>query len=470
MAAAKFSDLDIDERLQANIARMGFTDMFPIQSESIPSMLDGRDVLAAAKTGSGKTLAFLIPAVHRLLSSGASPYSGIHALVVAPTRELVLQTHECALDLLRGTEFSSGVAIGGTQKKKETIALKYANILVATPGRLVDHMLNTPEFTLQNTKLFVLDEADRMLEQGFRVQLDEIIKGLPGTRQTALFSATQTRDIDALAAVSFASGEPLYIGVDDESASSTAAGVSQSYVIAPADQRLLLLITFLSRNKKRKLMVFFATKASVKFHSALLAASGVKVLAIHGDQSQNKRVEALVKFRDQTGGTLLCTDVAARGLDIPAVEWVVQYDPPGSEKEYIHRVGRSGRAGASGKALLFLMKNETKFLDRLREAKVPLKELKFPSERIMQVDLAIQKEISGNRKLLLSSREAMKSYLMVYESHPIGDCFNIDKLDIEGVARSFGFDEMPHLDIPLSSGSATDGAWIKREKKRKRYG
>jgi ATP-dependent RNA helicase DDX18/HAS1 len=368
-----------------------------------------------------------------------------------------------------GSSVRSGIAIGGTSKKADAqLFSRGVTLLVATPGRLVDHVLTTATFTLKFVKIFVMDEADRILEGGFRLQLDEIIANLPADRQTALFSATQTRDVDALAAVSFRQGAPLYIGVDDQSESSTAAGLAQAYVVTPPERRLMLLITFLKKQKGKKVMVFFSTKASVKYHHKMFKALKIVSLAIHGDQSQEKRTRAFNAFRGQTAGLLLCTDVAARGLDIPAVEWIVQFDPPASEKEYIHRVGRSARAGAEGRALLFLMANEMPFLRHLEAARVPLKELKFPDDKVMKLDLLIANILNTNRAILTLAKEALTAYLMAYESHSLKDSFNVEQLAIEGVAKSFGFDELPRLNIPLSDGRKQDGAWIKKEKRKKR--
>jgi ATP-dependent RNA helicase DDX18/HAS1 len=386
-----------------------------------------------------------------------------------PSRELALQIASVATDLLKGTSIRSGAAIGGTSKKQDKqLFLMGLNLLVATPGRLVDHILGTASFTLNFVKLVVIDEADRILETGFRLQLDELISHLPADRQIALFSATQTRDVDSLAAVSFRQGAPLYVGVDDASASSTAAGLTQVYVVTPADRRLSMLVTFVKRNRRKKLMVFFSTRASVKFHHKMLNVLGIITLTIHGDQSQEKRTAAFNTFRGQTDGTLLCTDVAARGLDIPAVEWIVQFDPPASEREYIHRVGRAARAGAEGRALLILMQNELRFLRYLEEAKVPMKELQFPEEKIVKIDLVIERVISTNREIRVLAKEALKGYLMAYESHSLNDCFNVAHLSIADVAKAFGFDQMPYINIPLSDGKRQDGEWIKKEKRRKR--
>jgi ATP-dependent RNA helicase DDX18/HAS1 len=462
-----FSDLPIHPSLKQNLVRLGFSEMFPIQVRGISPMLDGLDILAAAKTGSGKTLAFLIPAVNLLLNLKAAPEQGILVLVIAPTRELAVQTSDVATELLASTGIRSGLAIGGTSKTRDSRSFSQGlNLLVATPGRLVDHIIGTPSFTLRNVKLLVIDEADRILESGFHTQLNEIIANLPETRQTALFSATQTHDVKSLAAVSFKHGDPLYIGVDDDSSSSTASGLTQAFVIAPPDQRLMLLITFLRRNRKKKVMVFFSTKSSVKFHGQLFAELSIKSLAIHGDQSQQNRIEAFRQFKERKYGVMLCTDVAARGLDIPAVEWIVQYDPPSSEKEYIHRVGRSARAGAEGRALLFLMKNERKFLEYLEGAKVPLKEFTFPTDKVMQLELLISNILSTKRDLQKLAKEAFRAYLMSYDSHPLNDCFNVAKLDIESLAKSFGFEEVPHLDIQVSTGKKDDGAWIQKAKRK----
>ncbi|KAH0785730.1 ATP-dependent RNA helicase HAS1 [Histomonas meleagridis] len=464
-ADQKFEDLELCEILQINIKNMGFSKMMPIQAQAIPLMLNGSDVLAAAKTGSGKTLAFLIPMINFMIKNNIQRKDGIIGLIIAPVHELAVQTYEVAQNLLKGTEIFTGMAIGGTSKKKEIKEYESGvNLLIATPGRLVDHILGTKGFQLNNLKILVIDEADRILEAGFRSQLDEIIANLPKARQTALFSATQTQDVEALAAVSFQQGTPIYVGVDDSSSSSTATNLTQSYVIVPPDKRLLLLVTFLKKNHKKKIMVFFSTRASVKFHHMFFGELKIKTLAIHGDQSQQKRIDAFNQFRQQKSGIMLCTDVAARGLDIPAVDWVVQYDPPTSEREYIHRVGRSARAGAEGQALLFLMENEKPFLKILEDAKVPLKKLPMPTKKIISINLLIENLMTTNRKLMKNAKEGLKSYLMSYESHPLTQCFNVKKLDIEGVAKSFGFNEMPYLDIRVVGAKEDDGAWIKREK------
>ncbi|XP_035769268.1 ATP-dependent RNA helicase DDX18 [Neolamprologus brichardi] len=243
------------------------------------------------------------------------------------------------------------------------------NIVVATPGRLLDHLQNTSGFMYKNLQCLIIDEADRILEVGFEEELKQIIKLLPKRRQTMLFSATQTRKVEDLARISLKK-EPLYVGVDDNKDKATVDGLEQGYVVCPSEKRFLLLFTFLKKNRKKKLMVFFSSCMSVKFHYELLNYIDLPVMAIHGKQKQTKRTTTFFQFCNADSGILLCTDVAARGLDIPEVDWIVQYDPPDDPKEYIHRVGRTARGiDGRGHALLILRPEELGFLRFLKQAK-----------------------------------------------------------------------------------------------------
>ena len=464
-----FSEFPLHPLLQQNItSSLGFKEMMPVQIQTIPLFLQHENLCVAAKTGSGKTLAFLVPIIDYLLKNNIQQENGVVALIIANTRELADQTYQIARKLLQGSECTCGLSIGGTNKKQESALLvNGANLLVATPGRLVDHIITTQHWSLDNTAIFVIDEADRILESGFRPQLDEIVHHIPATCQVALFSATLTPEVDSLSRSVFQQlkTSPKYIGVDDNDDISTAKTLKQSYVVIPADKRLRLLIIFLLRNRKRsKIMVFFNTKLSVIFHQKFLNSYlKIQIRAIHGDMSQNQREQSLKDFKADKAGIFFCTDVAARGLDIPSIDWVLQYDPPSSEKDYIHRVGRSARAGAEGNALLFLNENETKFLDLLIASKIPLKKLPLPSEKDLDIEKSIESFLYNNRTLVVSAKEALRAYLMEYESHPLHDCFNIEKLDIIGISKSFGFAEMPALDIRVFEGKKEEN-WIQKEK------
>jgi ATP-dependent RNA helicase DDX18/HAS1 len=233
-------------------------------------------------------------------------------------------------------------------------------------------------------KSLVIDEADRILEIGFEEEMKQIVKILPKERQSMLFSATQTTKVSDLARISLKSG-PLYINVDEKKDTSTADGLEQGFVVVEADKRFLLLFTFLRKNQKKKVIVFFSNCNAVKYYAELLNYIDVPVMELHGRQKQQKRTSTFFEFSEADKGILLCTDVAARGLDIPAVDWIVQFDPPDDPRDYIHRVGRTARAGGKGKSLLFLLPSEIGFLKYLKDAKVPLNEYQFPNNKITNV-------------------------------------------------------------------------------------
>ncbi|NXT92189.1 DDX18 helicase, partial [Anhinga rufa] len=271
----------VSENTLKGINDMGFTHMTEIQHKSIKPLLEGRDILAAAKTGSGKTLAFLIPAVELIYKLKFMPRNGTGVIILSPTRELAMQTYGVLKELMNHHVHTYGLIMGGSNRSAEAQKLGNGiNIIVATPGRLLDHMQNTPGFMYKNLQCLVIDEADRILEVGFEEEMKQIIKLLPKRRQTMLFSATQTRKVEDLAKISLKK-EPLYVGVDDNKETATVDGLEQGYVVCPSEKRFLLLFTFLKKNRKKKLMVFFSSCMSVKYHYELLNYIDLPVLAIH---------------------------------------------------------------------------------------------------------------------------------------------------------------------------------------------
>lgn len=311
-----FSDLNLSEKTLKALNEMGFTEMRGIQQRTIPPLLTGRDVLGAAKTGSGKTLAFLVPAIEMLHSLRFKPRNGTGVIIVSPTRELALQIFGVATELMGHHSQTYGIVIGGASRRAEAEKLaKGVNLIVATPGRLLDHLQNT-KFVFKNLKSLIIDEADRILEIGFEDEMRQIIKILPKEdRQTMLFSATQTTKVEDLARISLRPG-PLYINVDDQQKFSTVEGLEQGYIVCEADKRFLLLFSFLKLNQKKKVIVFFSSCACVTYHSELLNFIDIPVLALHGKQKQQKRTNTFFEFCNAKQGTLICTDVAARGLDV----------------------------------------------------------------------------------------------------------------------------------------------------------
>ncbi|XP_076655057.1 putative ATP-dependent RNA helicase pitchoune [Halictus rubicundus] len=432
------------------IQEMGFSNMTEIQAKAIPPLLEGRDLVGAAKTGSGKTLAFLIPAIELIYKLKFMPRNGTGCIIISPTRELSMQTFGVLKELMKYHYHTYGLLMGGANRQTEAQKLsKGVNIVVATPGRLLDHLQNTPDFLFKNLQCVVIDEADRILDIGFEEELKQIINILPKKRQTMLFSATQTKKTEMLTTLALRK-EPVYVGVDDDKEKATVEGLEQGYVVCPSEKRLLLLFTFLKKNRKKKVMVFFSSCMSVKYHHELLNYIDLPVLSIHGKQKQTKRTTTFFQFCNATTGILLCTDVAARGLDIPAVDWIVQYDPPDDPKEYIHRVGRTARGeGSSGHALLILRPEELGFLRYLKQARVPVNEFDFSWNKIADIQLQLEKLISKNYFLNMSAKEAFKAYVRAYDSHHLKQIFDIETLDLAKVAKSFGFLVPPAIDLKV---------------------
>lgn len=462
-----FEKADFSKPTMAAIRDMGFTKMTTVQAKTIPPLLAGRDVLGAAKTGSGKTLAFLLPAVELLYSLKFKPRNGTGVIVISPTRELALQIFGVARELMAHHSQTFGLVIGGANRRAEAEKLaKGVNLMIATPGRLLDHLQNTPGFVFRNLKALVIDEADRILEIGFEQEMKQIIKILPNEgRQSMLFSATQTTKVEDLARMSLRPG-PLYINVVPESAVSTADGLEQGYVVCDSDKRFLLLFSFLKRNAKKKIIVFLSSCNCVKYFGDLLNYIDLPVLDLHGKQKQQKRTSTFFEFCNAKQGILICTDVAARGLDIPAVDWIVQFDPPDDPRDYIHRVGRTARGTAGkGKSLMFLTPLELGFLRYLKAANVPLNEYEFPVNKIANVQGQLTKLIKSNFWLHQSAKDGYRSYLQAYSSHHLKTVYQIDKLDLVKVAKSFGFETPPKVNITIgASGKSVE----KKHKKQRR--
>lgn len=463
----RFEDVGLSEPTLKAIREMGFEKMTPVQAKTIPPLLAGRDVLGAAKTGSGKTLAFLLPAIEMLYLLRFKPRNGTGVIVVLPTRELALQIFGVARELMAHHSQLFGIVIGGANRRQEAEKLaKGVNLLIATPGRLLDHLQNTPGFVFKNLKALVIDEADRILEIGFEDEMRQIIKILPkDERQLMLFSATQTTKVEDLARISLRPG-PLYINVVPESEVLTADGLEQGYVVCDSDKRFLLLFSFLKRHPKKKIIVFLSLCNCVKYFGELLNYIDLPVLDLHGKQKQQKRTNTFFEFCNAKLGILICTDVAARGLDIPAVDWIIQFDPPDDPRDYIHRVGRTARGTqGKGKSLMFLLPLELGFLRYLKAANVPLNEYEFPANKIANVQLQLTKLIKLNYWLHQLAKDGYRSYLQAYALHHLKTVYQIDKLDLTKVGKLFGFDVPPKVNITIGAlGKSVE----KKHKKQRR--
>ncbi|OCT93228.1 hypothetical protein XELAEV_18016293mg [Xenopus laevis] len=358
----RFSDFPLSKKTLRGLVEAQYRLPTEIQKQTIGLALQGKDVLGAAKTGSGKTLAFIIPALECLYRQQWTSDDGLGVLIISPTRELAYQTFEVLRKVGRNHEFSAGLVIGGKDLKQETACIHRTNILICTPGRLLQHMDETSFFHASNLHMLVLDEADRILDMGFADTMNAIIENLPKKRQTLLFSATQTKSVKDLARLSLK--DPEYVWVHEKAKFSTPATLEQNYIVCELQQKINLLYSFIRNHLKKKSIVFFSSCKEVQylFRAFCRLRPGIPVLVLHGKQQQTKRMEVYNDFIRKKSAVLFATDIAARGLDFPAVSWVLQLDCPEDANTYIHRVGRTARwCFVSYLRSVYLMKNKEVF-------------------------------------------------------------------------------------------------------------
>lgn len=446
----KFSQLPISQRSKLGLEGAHFVELTDIQQKAVPVALAGRDVLGAAKTGSGKTLAFLVPLLEKLYRESWSPLDGLGALVLAPTRELALQTFEVLRRIGKFHTLSAGLIIGGKDLETERSAIGRMNILVATPGRLLQHLDQTLDFDWSNLQMLVLDEADRILDLGFARTMDAILAALPKHRQTLLFSATQTDSVASLARLSL--HDPVVLGNHADQTNATPDRLDQVFLTCPLEEKLDRLYSFIKGHLKKKMIVFFSSCKEVRFvYEALCRLQpGVPLLHLHGRQKQPRRVEIFQDFCRKPHAILFATDVAARGLDFPAVDWVVQADCPEDVETYIHRVGRTARLNEEGKGLLFLLPSEQKaMLELLQQRKIPIKSL-YPEERPLppakrSIGSQLQALCSQDPEIKYLAQKAIVSYVRSVHLNGNKNIFNVAQLPIDKFAASLGLAGAPKL-------------------------
>ncbi|KAF4256775.1 ATP-dependent RNA helicase dbp4 [Aspergillus fumigatus] len=441
-----FSDLPLSEPTASGLASSHYKTLTDIQSRAISHALKGRDILGAAKTGSGKTLAFLVPVLENLYRKQWAEHDGLGALILSPTRELAIQIFEVLRKIGRYHTFSAGLVIGGKSLKEEQERLGRMNILVCTPGRMLQHLDQTALFDTYNLQMLVLDEADRILDLGFQQTVDAIIGHLPKERQTLLFSATQTKKVSDLARLSLQ--DPEYVAVHETASSATPSKLQQHYVITPLPQKLDILWSFIRSNLKSKTMVFLSSGKQVRFvyESFRHLQPGIPLMHLHGRQKQGGRLDIVTRFSQSKHCVLFSTDVAARGLDFPAVDWVIQLDCPEDADTYIHRVGRTARYEREGRAVLFLDPSEEEgMLKRLEQKKVPIEKINIKANKQQSIKDQLQNMCFKDPELKYLGQKAFISYVKSVYIQKDKEIFKLKELKLDEFAASLGLPGAPRI-------------------------
>lgn len=440
----RFIDLPLSSQTLKGLRESGYMVPTEIQRNSVGPSLQGHDILGAAKTGSGKTLAFIIPIIEHLYRSKWTALDGLGALVITPTRELAYQIFETLRNVGRYHDFSAGLIIGGKDLHFEKNRMDNCNIMICTPGRLLQHMDENPIFNCDNLKILVLDEADRCLDMGFESAMNAILENLP-PRQTLLFSATQTNSVRDLARLSLK--DPKYISVHEHEKHATPDSLKQSYIVCNLEDKVNILWSFIRNHLKHKVLVFMSSCKQVKYiyEAFCRLRPNISLLALYGTLHQMRRMKIYEEFKRKNNVILFATDIAARGLDFPAVNWVVQLDCPESATEYIHRAGRTARYHKGGESLLFLLPSEKHMLNHLTEKKIPIDEIQINTNKLQSIQRKLEALLARDPELKSTAQRCFVSYAKSVFLMKDKSVFKIDKLEFNVYARSLGLAIPPRI-------------------------
>lgn len=390
-------------------------------------------------------MAFLVPILEKLYREQFTEYDGLGALIISPTRELAVQIFEVLRKIGRHHTFSAGLVIGGKSLKEEAERLGRMNILVCTPGRILQHFDQTAGLNVDDLRILVLDEADRIMDMGFQSTMDAVVEHLPKSRQTMLFSATQSKKVSDLARLSLK--DPEYVSVHEAAEAATPSTLSQHYLITPLHEKLTTLYGFIKSNLKSKMIVFLSSGKQVRFayESLRHLQPGIPLLHLHGRQKQVARLEITSRFISAKHACLFATDVVARGVDFPAVDWICQVDCPEDVDTYIHRVGRTARYDKEGKAVLFLDPSEEVMLQRLEHRKVPIQKVNIREKKKKTIQDQIQDMCFKDPNLKYLAQKAFTSYVRSVHLQRDKGIFDLKKLDLDEYAASLGLPGTPQI-------------------------
>ncbi|ESR49048.1 DEAD-box ATP-dependent RNA helicase 18 [Citrus sinensis] len=465
LTETRFSDLKpaLSEPVLEALAEAGFEFCTPVQAATIPLLCSYKDVAVDAATGSGKTLAFVVPLVEilRRASSARKPHQ-IMGMIISPTRELSSQIYHVAQPFISTLpDVKSVLLVGGVEVKADVkkIEEEGANLLIGTPGRLYDIMERMDVLDFRNLEILVLDEADRLLDMGFQKQISYIISRLPKLRRTGLFSATQTEAVEELSKAGLRNPVRVEVRAESKShhvsassqqlaSSKTPLGLHLEYLECEPDEKPSQLVDLLIKNKSKKIIIYFMTCACVDYWGVVLPRLAVlkslSLIPLHGKMKQTAREKALASFTSLSSGILLCTDVAARGLDIPGVDCIVQYDPPQDPNVFVHRVGRTARLGRQGRSIVFLSPKEEAYVEFLRIRRVPLQERKC-SDDASDVVPEIRSAAKKDRDVMEKGLRAFVSYIRAYKEHHCSYIFRWKELEVGKLAMGYGLLQLPSM-------------------------
>ncbi|KAI8008193.1 DEAD-box ATP-dependent RNA helicase 18 [Camellia lanceoleosa] len=461
----RFSDLQppLSEPVLQALTDSGFEFCTPVQAATIPLICSFKDVAVDAATGSGKTLAFVVPLVEllRRTSSPPKPHQ-VMGIIISPTRELSSQIYHVAQPFVSTlSNVSSMLLVGGAEVKGDIkkIEEEGANLLIGTPGRLHDIMERMDILDFRNLEILILDEADRLLDMGFQKQINSIISRLPKLRRTGLFSATQTEAVEELSKAGLRNPVRVEVRAETKSlnesslskqlaSSKTPSGLHLEYLQCEADKKPSQLVDLLIKNKSKKIIIYFMTCACVDYWGVVLprlaVLKGFTLIPLHGKMKQTAREKALASFTSLSSGILLCTDVAARGLDIPGVDCIIQYDPPQDPNVFVHRVGRTARMGREGSSIVFLLPKEEAYIEFLRIRRVPLEERKC-SDEAPDIVSDIRSAAKKDRDVMEKGLRAFVSYIRAYKEHHCSYIFRWKELEVGKLGMGFGLLQLPLL-------------------------
>ena len=453
MSEMKFTELGLLPEMQRAIDELGFETATDIQAEAIPAVREGRDVIGKSQTGTGKTLAFAIPAIEKIDRDEAE--TSVQVLILCPTRELAQQGAD---EIKKLTRFMQGVWVtdvyGGAPMDRQIAHLKKCNLVIGTPGRVMDHM-RRGTLSLANVKLVVLDEADEMLSMGFREDIETILKDVPETRQTVLFSATMPDPILELTETYLT--EPHMIEINREQV--TLENIRQIYVDVPMGRKLDALNLLLRAYEPRLCMIFCNTKAMVEEVTQYLVRNGFAAEALHGDLNQSQRTRVMDAFKSARIPLLVATDVAARGIDVNDIDYVINYDVPGHDEYYVHRIGRTGRAGKEGTAITICSGRRQFYMirDLARVAKSEIKQVPLPTVKEIR-----EKQQNKQRETLLATiTEGVAQNYQDMVSEMLEAGCDLQMIAAAALQTAFQKDELSLEDIVFERRSASGGMYRK---------